>query len=102
MWQQFIFWLENHTLPCLYKSLFGIECPGCGTQTAIIELLKGNLKESFISYPPLLPLMFMMLYLILFLKFRFKYGLQVLKLTFIINAVIITVNYIYKLTLHLL
>ncbi len=102
MWQSFIHWLENHSLPCLYKSIFGIECPGCGTQSAIIALLKGNLRESFLAWPPLLPMMFMMLYLILFLIFRFKHGLQLLKITFIINAIILTVNYIYKLTLHLL
>ncbi len=94
-------WLENHQLPCLYEKLFGIECPGCGTQRAIIELLRGNFQESFHAWPPLLPVMFMMVYLLLFLKFRFKNGITVLKITFIINASLITINYIYRLILHL-
>lgn len=102
MWQSIIHWLESHSLPCLYKSLFGIECPGCGTQRAFIELLKGNLWESILAWPPLLPVMFMIFYLILFLIFRFKSGIRVLTITFIINAAIITLHYIYKLTLHLL
>jgi hypothetical protein len=101
MWQAIIHWLEGHTLPCLYKSFLGIECPGCGTQRAIIELMKGNLWESIQSWPPLLPVMFMIAYLILFLIFKFKNGTRVLTITFIINAAIITINYIYKLTLHL-
>jgi hypothetical protein len=101
MWQTIILWLEGHSLPCLYKSFLGIECPGCGTQRAIIELMKGNIAESFLAWPPLLPVMFMMIYLLLFLIFKFKSGTKVLTLTFILNAAIITINYIYKLTLHL-
>jgi hypothetical protein len=100
MWQTIIHWLEGHTFPCLYKSFLGIECPGCGTQRAFIELIKGNLWESFLTWPPLLPVMFMICYLILFLIFKFKNGSRVLTITFIINAAIITINYIYKLTLH--
>ena len=99
MWQSIIQWLELHSLPCLYKSVFGIECPGCGTQRAIIELMKGHLWESFLAWPPLLPVIFMITYLGLFLIFRFKKGISVLTITFIINAVIITINYIYKLIL---
>jgi hypothetical protein len=101
MWQTIIHWLEEHSLPCLYKNYLGIECPGCGTQRAIIELLKGNLGGSFHAWPPLLPVIFMMSYLILFLIFKFKNGTRVLTITFIINATLITINYIYMLTLHL-
>jgi hypothetical protein len=101
MWESIITWLEEHSLPCLWKSTLGIECPGCGTQRAVIELMKGNLWESFLAWPPLLPVLFMILYLVLFLIFRFKSGVRVLTITFILNAVIISLNYIYKLTLHL-
>lgn len=97
-----VHWLENHTLPCLSQKLFGIECPGCVTQRALIEMLKGNFIESLKAWPALLPVMFMLAYLVFFLIFRFKNGLNILKITFIINALIITVNYIYKLTLHLI
>ena len=41
-------WLERHQLPCLVKDTFGIECPGCGFQTAVLLLLKGELWESVI------------------------------------------------------
>lgn len=52
-----ISWLENHMLPCAYKSLFGIDCPICGAQRSLVFLLKGNLKDSFLMYPPLIPVL---------------------------------------------
>jgi hypothetical protein len=44
-------YLEKHQLSCFFKSQFGLECLGCGTQRAIIDLLQGNLKSSFIHQP---------------------------------------------------
>jgi hypothetical protein len=38
-------------IPCLFKTLFGIECLGCGLQRAIVLILKGNLIEAFFMYP---------------------------------------------------
>ncbi len=102
MLHQIIKFLEDNSLSCPTKSLFGIECPGCGTQMAFIELLKGNILESIKTFPPLIPLMLMIFYLILFLIFRFKHGTSVLKISFIINAIIITIHFIYRLTLHFL
>jgi len=49
-------WLEQHMLPCGFKYFFGIDCPGCGLQRSIILLLEGNLWESILMYPPLLPI----------------------------------------------
>ncbi len=92
-------WLEHHSAPCLFKKLTGFACPGCGTQRAVIELLKGNLLNSIKEWPALLPVAFMMIYLMLFLIFRFKNGLKILQISFIINAIIILINYIYKLFL---
>jgi hypothetical protein len=90
-------WLESHLLSCSYKKYLGIECPGCGMQRAFIELLKGNLYESIILYPALMPTMFLMVYLILHLIFKFRNGANVLKIAFIINVSIMVLNYIYKL-----
>jgi len=33
-------------IPCLWKSIFEIECPGCGLTTAFISLMKLNLKHA--------------------------------------------------------
>ncbi len=50
--------LESIMVPCYFKLMFGINCPGCGLQRSIIFLLKGELWESIKMYPPLLPIVF--------------------------------------------
>lgn len=90
-------WLESHMISCSYKKYFGLECPGCGMQRSFIELLKGNVYESFILYPPLTTTLLLVIYLILHLIFKFKNGANIIKIIFIINASIVVLNYIYKL-----
>ncbi len=58
-------WLEDHSLPCAYRSLFGIDCPFCGSQRAIFFLLKGEFIKSFLQYPPLIPVL-ALVFLVLF------------------------------------
>ncbi len=33
-------------IPCLWYTLFGVKCPGCGLTTALVELLKLNFRAS--------------------------------------------------------
>ena len=57
MIEKLIQWLQEHMFPCFYKQAFGINCPMCGFQRSVIELLKGNLMESIVQFPALLPLL---------------------------------------------
>jgi hypothetical protein len=34
-------------VPCLFKSLFGFNCPGCGLTTAFISLVELDFKKAF-------------------------------------------------------
>ena len=34
-------------IPCIWKSIFGIHCPGCGLTTAFISLIELNFKNAF-------------------------------------------------------
>lgn len=36
---------------CLFKRIYHIPCPACGSTRAVVELLHGNLKESFLLNP---------------------------------------------------
>ena len=92
----FLDWLEHHLLPCPTKYFFGVECPGCGMQRAIIELLRGNLIESIKLYPPLIPILLMLVVLIINLKVNSAVWQKVLKYFFIANVAIILINYIFK------
>ena len=48
-------WLESHQLPCLVRHYLGVECPGCGFQTALLLLLRGEWKGAFFAYPAIYP-----------------------------------------------
>ena len=96
-YNDFINWLESHLGTCFYKSVFGIECPGCGMQRSIIELLKGNIFESIKLYPALLPMLFTLIFLILHLIYRYKKGALILTISFIFTVLLMIIAYIVKL-----
>jgi hypothetical protein len=97
MFDKLITWLESHQQACFYKKYLGVECPGCGMQRSLIELLKGNFAESFVLFPALIPTISLIVYLILHLIFKFRNGANILKILFIINTSIVVLSYIYKL-----
>lgn len=43
--------LQKYMFPCLSKTLFGVECLGCGFQRGFVLLLQGELSGSFKMYP---------------------------------------------------
>ncbi len=88
---------EEKMLSCVYKKYLGIECPGCGMQRAFALLMKGEVVESLKMFPALIPIIFMLLFLVLHLLFKFNKGHLILLYLFILNATIIVVNYIVKL-----
>lgn len=57
-------WLEAHQLPCFFREIWGILCPGCGFQTALLLLLKGNIQAAVVSWPGIVPFFAFGLFLI--------------------------------------
>ncbi len=98
--QGFIHWLQNHLLTCPMKQTFGIDCPGCGLQRSIIALMQGNLISSFKLYPATIPFLFVIIFSIVHLKANFKFGAQIIKIAVGFVAIIILINYIYKIFTH--
>lgn len=91
-------WLEAHQLPCLFKIVFGMDCPGCGFQTAVLLLCQGRIAASFLAYPAL---GFLTLFLTLALlrvggvkKIRF----WMLKNVGFVCLIIILISYLLRLT----
>lgn len=91
-----VHWLETHMLPCFYKQVFGISCPGCGMQRSFIELLKGNFIASFKLYPALLPVIFTLCFTGAHLIFKFKNGADTVKYAYIITISVMVINYIIR------
>jgi uncharacterized protein DUF2752 len=93
-------WLENNMLFCPYKKYFGIDCFGCGMQRSFIELLKGNIIESFYFYPALIPMLFLFLFLIAHIIFKFRNGATWLKYNFLFVVILVVINFIYKFSIN--
>ena len=91
-------WLEKRQLPCFYRSILGIECPGCGMQRAFIALLRGDLIGSIQLYPALIPTIAMLVLLVVHVFYHLKNGAMMLMWLFVFNSVIIVISYVYKLT----
>lgn len=91
-----IHWLEQHQLPCFFKQLTNMDCPGCGIQRSFILLLSGDIAGSLKMYPALVPIILLFGFLILHLVRNFKKGTTILKYSYIFCAGIIMVSYIYR------
>jgi Protein of unknown function (DUF2752) len=90
-------WLEAHQLPCMFKAITHIDCPGCGFQRSFILFINGHFSASFFMYPALIPILLLFAFLMLHVTLKIKNGATILKFAYIFCAGIIMVSYIYKL-----
>ena len=100
MIQKLIAWLESHLGTCAFKEHSGLECPGCGLQRSLIALLKGEILESILLFPALIPLFAMFAFLGVHLVFKLKHGALILKILYITNLSLILGSYVYKIIIH--
>lgn len=87
---------EDLMFPCLWKKYLHIECMGCGFQRSVVLLFQGQFEAAFYMYPAVYTLLVLFGFLILHLKFKFKYGAKILLALFVTNIAIIVINYILK------
>ena len=97
MFQNIIGWMEGHQLPCLIKKFFHVDCPTCGLQRSIVELLKGNVGESFKLYPALLFLILFFIILFVNTKWHLFNHQKFLRIGIPSIFIIILATYINKL-----
>jgi hypothetical protein len=97
MLQHIIEWLGSHMGTCTFHEQTGVACPGCGFQRALVALLEGDLLQSFMLFPALLPLAAMFIFLGIHLSLNFRHGALILKIMYITNASIIILNFLIKL-----
>ena len=100
MLQNLISWLESHMGTCRFHEQTELLCPGCGLQRSVIALLQGDLIDSFLLFPALLPLLAMFSFLAVHLVFNLRHGALVLKILYISNVAIILLNFIIKLIIN--
>jgi len=90
--------IDDYMLPCLNKSLFGVECLGCGIQRSISLMLHGQFIAAYKMYPAIYTLILLALFLIFnsFIKFKHDYKIKFGLIG--LNVIIIVVSYILKIT----
>lgn len=94
----FFKWLQGHLIPCPFKYFTGIDCPGCGFQRSVLALVHGDLHESFLLYPPAIPLLLFFVYGIADGFFKLDTKKEVVKKTlFIVIGSMVMISYIFKL-----
>jgi len=88
--------MEEYMLPCLNKKLFGIECPGCGTQRSIALLSHGEFWEAFKMFPAIYTTI--PLFLLIFLHFidKSRNYTKLIIIFAIANALVMIISYFYK------
>lgn len=88
---------EEYMLPCLNKTLFGVECMGCGIQRSVVLIFKGQFVDAFFMYPAIYTLILLLCFIGLNYFRNFKSGNKIITILAILNVVIIIVNYLLKL-----
>ena len=90
--------IEKYMIPCVNKKLFGVECLGCGAQRALLLILKGEFNAAFHMFPAIFTtILFFAVLGLHFIDKSKNYHKIIVSLAFI-NAVIMIISYIYKMT----
>ncbi|QVY66994.1 DUF2752 domain-containing protein [Polaribacter sp. Q13] len=87
---------NDYLLPCLNKSLFGIDCPGCGIQRAFILLINGDFVAAFKMYPAIYTLLLFGAFVVINYKVKFKNTKKIIISFTTINVLVIVISYCIK------
>ncbi|WP_037314651.1 DUF2752 domain-containing protein [Salegentibacter sp. Hel_I_6] len=88
--------MEEFMLPCLNKSLFGVDCFGCGGQRALLLVLKAEFTQAFFMFPAIYPILFLLVFLILNLFIKFRYDFQIKIALIIFSGAVMLISYLIK------
>lgn len=88
--------MEDYMLPCMNKTIFGVDCMGCGTQRALHLFLKGEFVEAFKMFPAIYTLILFAIVLFLHFIDKKRNYLKLISLLAIVNGILMIINYFYK------
>ena len=90
--------IEEYMLPCMNKSLFGIDCLGCGAQRSLLLLINGDFTNAFYQFPAIYTSLLLFGFIGLhFIDTSRDYQKIIIGMA-ITNAFIMIIAYIYKIT----
>lgn len=85
-------------LPCMNKSLFGIDCIGCGAQRSLLLLINGDFTNAFYQFPAIYTSLLLFGYIGLHFIDTSRDYQKIITGMAITNASIMIIAYIYKIT----
>ncbi|MBE0391198.1 hypothetical protein HNQ02_003428 [Flavobacterium sp. 7E] len=88
--------LEKYMLPCLSKTLFGVECLGCGFQRAFLLLFQGEFIASFKMYPAIFTTLIFLFSWGLTFIFKGIFSQKTILILAFINVVFMILGYAYR------
>ena len=83
-------------LPCMNKSLFGVDCIGCGAQRSILLLINGEFIKAFYQFPAIYTTILLFIFIGLHLINKKRDYQKIIIALAIINTIIMIISYIYK------
>ena len=90
--------IEKYMLPCMNKSLLGVDCLGCGAQRSLLLLINGDYVNAFYQFPAIYTSLLLLGFLGLhFIDTSRDYHKIIIGIA-ITNALIMIIAYIYKMT----
>lgn len=78
---------------CSWKEIFGFDCFMCGFQRSFSLLFQGELFASIKMYPPLIPLLFVVVLTFIHFFAPFKNGHRLIVIGFSFSALVMIVNF---------
>jgi hypothetical protein len=75
----------------------GVECPGCGAQRSFWSLIQGNVLESLLMFPALIPLLMLVIVAVIHLIRPFRQAPKWIIRLVTITGVLMVGNFIVKL-----
>jgi hypothetical protein len=63
-------------IPCIWQSIFGVHCPGCGLTTAFISMIEFDFKNAFESNWSIFIIVPIVIYYVIqdYVKFKNEYN----------------------------
>jgi hypothetical protein len=90
--------LDDFMLPCLNKTLFGVECLGCGIQRSISLIFQGQFVAAYKMYPAIYTFFILAVFLIFNLFVKFKHDYKIKMGLIFLNVIIVVISYLFKIT----
>lgn len=88
--------MEDYLIPCFSKTLFDVECLGCGAQRALLLIFQGKFIDAFKMFPAIYTIIILFVVIGIYSYSKNKNHWVLLKILAFINLTIMLISYAYK------